>query len=350
MKARIFLISLCSGPLLLAQNSNEVVLQLIEQPGVNEVDIDLDVSGIGASDGTATLTGIINARVNISPVTGKTDELTILSANAQSSDVVLEAGNFLANYEINATGIAFTLTTIKPPGIVDPDTGEFDASQYQATTTQGMVAGDATTIFTGSQNVSFNLGEDPFSGQGEGTGTIVVTPGRVEGRRFYYDLDVSLPVGLSDTAVIPDLPIEITTDFAFEGTIRAAGETFVEFPDYVQWANDQALSTESENDFDLQADTPNYFFYALGFDHDSAPANLFELVPGGIQLQTSGEIALDDLEIQWSDDLINWERVPGASMIRGSSELTFGDAIADGPTVALSETKRYLRLVRPTQP
>jgi hypothetical protein len=67
-------------------------------------------------------------------------------------------------------------------------------------------------------------------------------------------------------------------------------------------------------------------------------------------LQTSGEIALDDLEIQWSDDLINWERVPGASMIRGSSELTFGDAIADGPTVALSETKRYLRLVRPTQP
>lgn len=339
-------------PLLWAQSPNEATLTFVDEPGKNEIGIDLDVSLIGESDAVSTVTGTMEVRVNISPVTETTSEFTILSAEAAASDVNLSARRiFVGNYNLDAEGITFDLSTPEAPGVVDPETGEFDASQFEATTTGGTVGGTATTIATGEVEIpEVALDDPPFTGTVEETGTLIVTPGRVEGRRFYYDLTVRLPVGFGETVPIPDLPINVDVEFTLGGELEATGETYLEFPDYQGWALESGLEPGSEDDADLHGSTPNYFFYALGFEAENAPADLFSFGPGGALLLTDGEIALDDFEIQWSDDLITWTRVPESGMVSGESRYTFRDSFMDPPTVSMTAGKKYLRLVRPAAP
>lgn len=334
-----------------AQNPNEAVLTFVNDPVSNKIDIDLDVSSFGASSAISTLSGTMTVRVNIDPGTGTSDELTILSADAGASDVTLSARNsFISRYDFETKNLRFTLTTPDPPGAVDPETGDFDASQYQATTTQGTVEGTADTFATDPQEVFFDLGTEPFSGSGGGTGNLSVTPGRIEGRRLYYDLTVTLPISIAETIEVPDAPIEITADFSFEGTAVAAGETYLEFPDYADWATGQGLAVESQDESNLWSETPNYFYFVLGFERGSAPSRLFVPVPGGFSLRTASSVALGDLEIQWSDDLVTWTRVPQNEMLAGQSVMTFGDSLSEPPVVSLSASRKYLRLATPQTP
>ncbi len=336
------------APFLGAQTPNEAVLTFVTEPGANKIDIDLDISSFGASSAVSTLTGTMAVRVNIDPGTGTSDELTILSADAGASDVSLSARNsFISRYDFDTTDVRFTLTTPDPPGQVDPESGEFDASQYAVTTTQGAIEGTADTIATAPQEVSFDFGTTPFTGNGAGTGTLTVSPGRIEGRRLYFDLRVELPISLAETIPVPDAPIEITADFSFQGIAVAAGETYLEFPDYPGWATIQGLSSDSPNASDLQPDAPNYFYFALGFDQESAPSSLFDPVSGGVSLRTASPIALDSLEIQWSDDLETWSRIPQNEMLSGQSLMTFGDSLSNPPIVRMTGTRKYLRLATP---
>lgn len=352
VKTRCFLAIPCLATLLCAQNPNEATLTFVTQPGKNEIDIDLDVSLIGSSSDTSTVTGTMQVLVNISPITGLTDELTILSADAATSDVNLSGRRFLVgSYNLDAENITFDINTPEAPGEVDPTTGEFDASQHQVTTTGGTVGGSANTLATGDLTVpDIPLDDPPFTGTVNETGTLTVTPGRVEGRRYYYDLTLRLPVGFSETVSIPDLPITIDVAFALGGELEATGETFLEFPDYQDWAEVSGLAPNSEDNTDIHGSAPNYFFYALGFTAQNAPTDLFSFGSEGAVLQTGSIVALDDLEIQWSDDLITWTRVPANAMVSGESQFGFRDSLANAPTVDMTAGKKYLRLARPTAP
>lgn len=349
MKELPFLFLFATGSVISAQTANEATLTFVVEDEINELDIDLDVSLIGASNATSKVTGTMKVRVNIDPATATTNELTILSAEAAASDVELSRRNFFTGrYDLDAQDITFTVTTPEEPGVVDPATGEFDASQYEASTTGGTVSGTASSPLSGDIEVpEVSLVDPPFTGSAEGTGTITVTPGRIEGRRLYFDLQVDLPVGFAEQVPVPDAPIEINVDFALSGQLQATGETFLEYPEYPAWAGTSGLTPGSENAGDLVPAIPNYFFYVLGFDGDSAPAELFEFGPDGIVLQAVSDIALDDFEIQWSDDLVEWRQVPASAMQSGQSRYQFGDPLAEAPTLIAPETKKYLRLVRP---
>ena len=203
-------------------------------------------------------------------------------------------------------------------------------------------------MITEPVEVEFDFSEEPFSGPGVGTGTITVTPGRIEGRFHYFDLSVELPLSLDQTIDEEGLPV--TADVAIAGTIKAVGETFLDLPDYETWAADQGLPIDSENESNFQPDTPNYLLFALGFDQATAPREIFEFGPGGITLKVGGPLGLGDVEIEWSDDLVNWNLVPQSSMAAGSSQINFGDSLSEPPTVKMTTAKKYLRVVRATSP
>ncbi|MFT6864566.1 MAG: hypothetical protein ACJAVK_003134 [Akkermansiaceae bacterium] len=348
MKLPVLLL-LASCPVFLpGQSVNQATLTLVEEAGFNEVEIELDISNFGDSDDTSVLSGTLEVQVNISPIVATTDQLTILSADVSGSDIELKSRTFISSYEFTGTNLGFTATTIIPPGIVDPATGGFEANQHAVSTTRGLLRGEADTLITEPIDVDFDFSNEPFSGPGVGMGTITVTTGRIEGRRRYFDLTVELPISLDQTIDQEGLPV--SADVTIAGTIKATGETFVDLPDYQTWASDLGLAADSENEADLQPDTPNYLLFALGFDQATAPREIFDFGPEGATLKVGGSLGLGGLEIEWSDDLVNWVRVPQSSMANGRSQINLGDSLSVSPTVKMETTKKYLRVIKSVAP
>ncbi len=346
-KFPIFLLCLSAFPVW-GQISKEVTLTLVEEAGFNDFKIDLSTN-IGDSDDNTELSGTMVAKINLFPAEITTDEFTILSADVEGSDIELSGGGFAANYDFTGEDLGFSAITSTPPGTVDFTTGEFDASQHEVTINQGMLSGRAGSLITGYQDVEFDFSVDNFTGQGDGTGTVTITQGRVEDRKFYFDISVELPTSI-DQVVPIDIPL-ITAEIKVEGTVKAVGETFIEIPDYATWATDTnvAVATTSEDNFDLTPSNPNFILFALGFDRESAPTQLFDFSPSGATLKVNGIFAAGGIEIQWSDDLDTWDRVPDASMVNGKSSFDFGDPISDIITVSKVGMKKFLRVSTVTQ-
>ena len=332
-------------PLLInAQTPNRATLTLVQERGFNEFDMDLDVQLIGESDDTSRLTGSVQVEVNIIPGIPTTDQLTILNANVRGSDVDLSSGGFFANYSFTSKGLRFSLRSILDPGVVDPETGEFDASQYEITADRGVLEGSAYTLLTGGQEIDFNFADEPFSGVGGGTGKITVTPSRTVGSRVYFNLAVELPLSLDQAIDTEQSPV--AADVKIDGIMKAVGETFIEVADYASWAAQQGFPSQSENAFQLWPSASNYHYFALGFSKDSAPDQLFDFSQAGATLKTAGEFALGSLEIQWSEDLKTWSQVPAIAMASGRSAITYLDSLAEPSIVKMDQAKRYLRIIR----
>lgn len=333
----------CLTPVLaFGQVSKQLTLTLVEEAGFNKVKIDLDVSGIGASDDTSDLSGTMTVKVNIFPGLTTTDELTVLSADIEGSDVELSAGNFLASYEFVGEDLGFSAFTTAPPGIVDFANGEFDASQHEVTVNQGTLSGSASTILTGTEAVDYDFNEDNFTGQGAGTGTVTITPGRIEGQKFYFSIAVELPTNIEQTIEVEGAPVD--ADVKIEGTLKATGETFIEIPDYATWAAGTGVEAASGNEFDITPSTPNFILFTLGFDRETAPQQIFDFSSAGATLKVNEILAAGAIEIQWSDDLTTWDRVPESAMQSGSSLISFGDSLSEAITVSNVAAKRYLRI------
>ncbi len=325
------------------QIANRAVLTLVDEAGANEVDIDLDVSNIGSSNDTSDLSGTIEVQLNISPVTATTDEMTILSADVNGTDVTLDAGGFLANYSFQSKNLGFTAFTPQAPGIVNPSNGEFDASQHELTANRGTLEGEAYTLLTGSLDIpDFNFATDNFVGNGEGTGSVAITPGRIEGRKLYFNVTLEFPALIEQPIESEDLPVD--ANVKIEGTLKAVGETFIEFPDYTDWASEVGVGATSRNEFDLSPNTPNGILFSLGFDETNSPDQLFDFSSAGATLKIGQDVALGAVEIQWSDDLITWTRVPRADMTSGSSVISFGDPLTEATVVGPDGTRKYLRV------
>ena len=326
------------------QVANQAVLTLVDETGLNEVDIDLTVSGFGSSNDTSDLSGTIEVQLNLSPATGNTDEMTILSADVTGTDVTLDSGNFLASYSFESKDLGFTAFTPVAPGIVDPSNGEFDSSQHELTVNRGILEGEARSILTGSLDIpDFNFAEVNFDGSGDGIGSVSITPGRIEGRKLYFNVTLVYPTLIDQPIESEDLPVDASVKI--EGTLKATGETFIEFPDYPDWASDAGVGAASQNEFSLSPSTPNIILFSLGFDETNSPEQLFDFTSAGATLKIGQDIALGGVEIQWSEDLITWSRVPQVSMVSGSSLISFGDPLTEAPTINMDITRKYLRVV-----
>ena len=348
MRVFIQVLLFCIPLLLSAQNPNRATLSLVQERGFNEFDMDLDVQLIGGSDDTSRLTGSIQVEVNIIPGISSTDQLTILDANVRGTDVDLSSGNFLANYSFTSKGLGFSLRSVSEPGIVDPETGEFYASQYEVTADRGVLDGSAYTLLTGGQEIDFNFADQPFSGIGGGFGKITVTPSRTVGSRVYFNLAVELPLSLEQAIDTEESPV--AADVKIDGIMKAVGETFIEVADYARWAAQQGFPSQSEDEFQLWPSASNYHYFALGFSRATAPDQLFDFSQAGATLKTAAEFAFGSLEIQWSEDLKTWSRVPAEAMASGRSAITTLDSLTDPPIVKMDRAKRYLRIIRVAAP
>jgi len=322
------------------QTANQATLTLVDENGLNEADIDLDVALIGGSSDTSELSGTIDVQLNISPGLRTTDELTILSADVAGSDIDLSRNIFIASYSLESSNLGFDAVTPEAPGAVNPETGEFDATQHEVTINSGTLSGSAT----GVGDIDFNFAEESISGSGTGTGEIELDFLRIEGRKMYFSVTVELPLSLEESNLIEGSPVAV--DAAVEATLKATGESFIELEDYATWATRFGLASNSENNFDLTPSAPNYFYFTLGFNGDDVPAQAFEFSQTGVTLATGDGAALGDLEIQWSSDLASWSRVPETEMTSGSSLILLGDSLNNEITVRRNDSRKFFRLSR----
>ena len=338
-----------------SQIANQAKLILVDEGGANEVDIELEIS-LGAinlkSDDTSDLTGNIDVELNINPGTATTDEFTILSADVQGSDIELSAQErilfaVVAEYDFTGTGLGFTAETTTPPGRVNVETGEFDASDHSVTVDHGLLNGSADSLATEEIELMYDFAGAPFTGAGAGTGTVTVTPGRREGIRKYYDIRMELPITIVQEIELEDIEIpDLQVNGDISGIIKAVGETFLDIPDYESWAGETGIAPDSQSGFNLDPSIPNYFFFALGHDESAIPSQLFTVSPAGVTLETSGDFALGDVTIEWSEDLENWSPVPQSAMTSGNSTIGFGDSFETATTIGLEGAKKYFRVAR----
>lgn len=328
------------------QAENTTVLTLVKEDGFNEMDIDLNIDILGASDATSDLTGTINVTLDINPGTHRTDELTLDSSDVSASDFTLERPGFLTNYRFEAEGLKIAANTLNPPGQVDPDTGVFEASQYRLIANQGTLSGSAYTLATGTIAIDppFDFSVFPIEGVGTGTGTITVTPTTRTDTRQNYDVVAVIPVALSQTLEnIQDTGFGATVDLV--GTIKAVGTTFIELLDYPAWATAQGLPDDTPADTNLSSEVSNYLFYSLGFDRDSAPSQLLNRNTSGFSLSLGPDRIWESVIIQWSTDGFSWEQVPEEFMIAGTSLI---EKYSE-PTAVVAgfggATKRFYRVI-----
>jgi len=319
---RVLLVALTILPTLplFSQSENRATLTLVKEAGYNEMEIDLDIDLLGASNDTSFLSGTIEVTLNIHPENHQTDELTLDAAEVSASDFRLNKPGFFTNYNFEAKGLKMAADTVNPPGVVDPATGDFDASQYRLSITEGVLSGSAYTLATGSIEIDppVDFSSLPIEGVGTGSGTVVVTPTTRTGNRQNYNVVLVIPVTLSQTLEnIQDTGFSATTDLA--GTIKAVGTTYVDLLDYPSWAEVQGLAENTQNESGLNPEISNYLLFSLGFDRDNTPNQLWERRTTGFSLKVGPGRIGNDLIIQWSADGLNWERVPQEAMISGSS-------------------------------
>ncbi|MEN8774682.1 MAG: hypothetical protein ABF379_14105 [Akkermansiaceae bacterium] len=355
MKSRVLVLLAFLPFPIFSQIANQATLTLVKEDGANEVDIEVTIT-LNAieleSDDSSDLSGTIDVALNILPGTATTDEFTIISADVQGSDIKLSAQErilfaVIAEYEFTGTGLGFTAETIDAPGPVTAETGEFDASDHAVTVDRGLLNGSANSLVTEEIAVMFDFAEAPFTGAGSGTGTVTVNPGRREGIRQYYDISVELPISLVQEIELEDVEIEgLAVNGDISGTIKAVGETFLDIPDYNSWADEAGIDPESQDEFNLSPSIPNYALFALGHDGASVPGQLFTVSSEGITLDTSGDFALGDLAIEWSEDLENWSLVPQTAMTSGNSSIAFGDSFEMATTIGLEGVKKYVRVAQ----
>ena len=330
------------------QVSREMTLNLVEEAGFNEITIDLRTD-IGNARDVSAVSGTMVARVNLFPESRvlRTDEFTVLSADIAGSDITLAGGNFLAAYDFTGVGLGFSAMTTTPPGRVDLESGEFEASQHEVTMNEGRLSGRAGSIITGFEEVDFDFSEEGFTGQGKGRGTVTIVRGRIEGRRVFFQVSIELPAEIDQEIQLEDAPI--TASIRAEGHVKARGETFIEVPDFASWAEREGVllgrdSAGREGGFDMAPASPNFILFALGFDRESVPEQLFRFSPRGVTLEVGAGLAAGDFEIQWSDDLSGWERVPETAMLNGQSAFRFGDSLSEEITVRAEERRKFLRV------
>jgi len=196
-----------------AAQSVSTTLQLDTPSSTNVVDLTLSAGALGTSTRTATLSGTADVLIDVTPngsgfdVTG----LTLTGGTTNISDVTFDLAFGISAAATNLSGTPFTTT---PPGVVTA--GSFQAAEHGFTVDMGTVVAAGSTI---------DFMTSPFTGNGEGVGTITTTPGALVAGFEVLDIVLELPVEFSEPFDIPNVPFlgTVTANFSGGGTLRASG-------------------------------------------------------------------------------------------------------------------------------
>jgi len=215
--------------------ANEGTLTLVEEPGYNEIDITLTVDLLGSHSDTdtSTFTGTMQARLDIDPDTGQSPEFTLLGGDIEGSPIALKISTLLGSIDVSSSTLGGTVSTIAPPGLIDPATGTGDAAQHEFIINRGTVSGTAM-----GNPISVDFSTNPAGGPGKGTETVDITSVRTDATRAYFQVTFVLPVQF-EKPIPNDYGIDAT--LSGSGTIKATGEVSVPLSDYLAWTEQQGI-------------------------------------------------------------------------------------------------------------
>ena len=330
----------------LGQEENLATVTLVEpSENVNSGDFIATVPLLGQATDQYSFAGTLELQLNIDIATGTTDELTVLSADLAITDLNLSNSAPFGSFIIETQDVHANVFTITPPGSVNPETGIFAANQHALTFDQGTLESSVTPILSSPIIFNQNFETQPLAGIGQDTGTITVTPGRLEGSRQYYDLVLELPFDLDVEVNIAgsDITLEASSIYI------ATGETFLEI-DFEAWS---ALAGAAEAEADTTTITPsapNFVVFALGYGPQETPDQIFELTPESSTLNFGTNEARANITIERSADLNTWERVPDSKMISGSSTILTGASLETAHEIARDDDYPFLRICANSAP
>ncbi len=302
----------------LGQTPNVTQLTISEETdGANVFSIRVEAAGLSDTE-QSNVTGTVDAVLNVDPANATTSEFTITGANLQGSDTTFSFSIIFSTINLSLQDLGATLVTTSPPGLVDSQTGIFDASQHAITLNSGLITGTGI-----ASSVNRDLSEEDTSQQLSGEGVISLTPSG-EG----FDVLVEAPINISNDFVIEGAGLggsNINATVSITGNIRARG--FVTAPvvdPYLAWAALNGVENVPSTDFTLSSVINNQLVFALGFDAANAPQQIWQENQNGFSLMLSNEPLREPVRIEFSTSLNSWDLAPQTQITSGENLLPAG--------------------------
>lgn len=344
---RCFLLPLLLASPVLAVPAS-TTLTLVNEPGFNVLDIVVSGPNITTSTTQSNLTGTVVAALDVDNAFGETSELTLSNGVIAGSDFSASGTASVlfvtGPYQLNASNLAGTFSTITPPGSVASSTGEFAANQHRFIINQGNVNGSAL-----GQNLSETFSpQNPFQSNGSGIGTVTLTPAGTTANGFLYQVVVVVPgISVSDSIVVGSPPISTTVTVTGTGTIKAAGTIEVPRSAFVAWTLAQGIPGAAIHGDANQDGVPNGIAWAMGLGAMDSAASVMPRVttdqPAGFEIPCPAGGTKAPLFIEASDAMGIWTEIPSGRCSTGSNPLPIGTA----GTVLISpsgDAREFLRL------
>jgi hypothetical protein len=317
-------------------------LTLVNQSGFNRITVKVDPgSGLDDSD-TTTLTGTVQAILDINPQANTTKELTLFNGRANGTNMNFSRNIFVAAYNINVTNLSAAINTIAPPGIVTPATGQFAAEQHRFDIDQGTISGSTSGLIgVNTINESFTP-QNPASGTGTGTGTVVLAATGDSGIYRNYTVTVTLPVSIADTFLAGTTSVAITAT----GTVKASGTIQVPRNEYLAWTVAGNIPGAPFNGDSNGDGVSNGIHWALGVAPAADPRPYLPrphpVAPGAFLLPLPATGSAGPILIQSTPDLAAW--APATTVLAPANPLPAGSS-GNIPIQADGSPRRFIRIV-----
>ncbi|WP_193213780.1 hypothetical protein [Luteolibacter marinus] len=313
-------------------------LTLVSEPDVNRITVTVDPGAFPDTD-TTTLTGSVDAAFDIDPQAGTTDELTLSNGRVNGTAMNFSGGFGSFGYNINMTGLSAAISTIAPPGSVNPANGQFPAEEHQFVIDQGSVTGTAlgNPVSTGFTP------ESPAGGAGTGTGTVTLTPaGDLDGYRN-FNVVVTFPVAIDDTFDADGTPVAVVAT----GTIKAAGTVQVPLSAYVAWTVDEGIPGAEFDAVPAGGSVPYGVVWALGLGAADNPLPHLPMpdpsASGGFAITLPPGGSAGPIVVESSDDLDEWLPVAAEDLSPALNPLPAGTS-GTVQVTADGNDRRFVRL------
>ncbi|MFP6885884.1 MAG: hypothetical protein VCA40_15740 [Roseibacillus sp.] len=246
-------------------------LAAVNEPDFNQITLEFEPPVLPNGEGTSTLSGAIEVLLEIDPATDQVSEMTIVDGEIEGSPVEISESSFLGSYDLESSTLGASLATLDPPGLVDPNSGEFDSSQHSFTVTSGTLGGNISAPLLGlDEDLTFDFAELPVGGTGFGTGTVTLTPTGATPTSKSYEVVVLLPIAVEQTVEAEGFEIPIRAN----GTAKLVGPATIEIePEdpFVAWTEQNGIAGATQLE-DANGDgVPNGLQWALGLDASDSP-------------------------------------------------------------------------------
>ncbi len=305
------------------QQANESTLTLVNDVSFNQMSITVSLPLFGEDKKNSALSGSIEATTNISPSTGQSNELTLVSGTLSADPVNFSLGNFLTGYAtLNASNLGVGINTPLAPGLLTPSTGIFNASEHAFTINQGRITG---TIPGSSVPMDINFADIPVTGTGSGNGTFSITEDGRTSTRITYTVILTMPV--TATKLVPTGVVigdtELMATVTFKATIKATSTVFVYLSAYLQWTeeNNHPGVDFTATDF---GEIPNGLLWALGYGSGVLPQEIIHYSSGRFTISLPDGGTTSKTVIEFSPDLKSWQPAENNQISTGSSTIPTG--------------------------